>query len=150
MCTCCVPVQVILPRRFASTWPTRSRLPCVSGRSPRGRGFGFTRCESQRTGVLWTYEAFPISWGAYDLNQFRQDCSRHHLELPRGFERHINLKKEFARLHGIKPCGMARAMEIAKIPLEGTHHRAWDDARNIAKLAMGILPVSDSQISVPG
>jgi hypothetical protein len=33
------------------------------------------------------------------------------------------VKKEFARLRGVKVCGMARALEIANIPLEGTHHR---------------------------
>jgi inhibitor of KinA sporulation pathway (predicted exonuclease) len=35
---------------------------------------------------------------------------------------------------------MARALKIAGLPLEGTHHRAIDDVRNIAKLAMLVLP----------
>lgn len=39
----------------------------------------------------------------------------------------------------MKLCGMARALEIAGIPLAGTHHRSKDDARNIAKLAMLIF-----------
>jgi inhibitor of KinA sporulation pathway (predicted exonuclease) len=80
------------------------------------------------------------SWGVYDLNQFRRDCSRHKLDLPAGFERHINLKKEFARLMEVKVCGMSTALKIAGIPLEGTHHRGIDDAKNIAKLAQLILP----------
>lgn len=89
------------------------------------------------------------SWGGYDLNQFRRDCRRHRLPLPPAFERHVNLKKQFARLRGVKVCGMAKALEIAKVPLEGTHHRAADDARNIAKLAMWILPRMEAEGGIP-
>ena len=86
-------------------------------------------------------EPFTLcSWGAYDLNQFRKDCRRHGLELPSTFERHVNLKQAHARLRRVKPMGMKRALEKEKIPLEGTHHRGLDDARNIAKLAEIILP----------
>jgi len=85
-------------------------------------------------------ELFTLgSWGAYDLNQFRLDCGRHGLEFPPAFERHINLKQEFARQHGVRLCGMDRALKLAGLPLEGTHHRAIDDARNIARLAMRVL-----------
>jgi len=80
------------------------------------------------------------SWGAYDLNQFRRDCQRHQMPLPQTFERHINLKQEFARLKKTKPCGMSQALKKAGLPLEGTHHRALDDAKNIARLALWILP----------
>lgn len=109
-------------------------------------------------GAEYFWEVFPkfvewigaepfvlCSWGGYDLNQFRQDCLRHQLPLPPTFERHVNLKKEFARLRDVKVCGMAKALEIADIPLEGTHHRAADDARNIAKLAMWILPQLEAE-----
>lgn len=89
------------------------------------------------------------SWGEYDLNQFRKDCQRHGAPLPRSFERHINLKKEFARLRKTKVCGMSRALEAAGIPLEGTHHRAIDDARNIAKLAMWTLPRLEAEGAIP-
>src|ERR1700759_4983036 len=71
------------------------------------------------------------SWGAYDLNQFRLDCQRHALTMPKAFERHVNLKKEFARVNGVRSCGMAAALKHAKLPLVGTHHRGIDDARNI-------------------
>lgn len=80
------------------------------------------------------------SWGRYDLNQFRLDCRRHGQLLPLEFERHIDLKKQWARLNGVQKCGMARAMKIAGLSIEGTHHRASDDAKNIAKLALSILP----------
>jgi inhibitor of KinA sporulation pathway (predicted exonuclease) len=89
------------------------------------------------------------SWGAYDLNQFRQDCRRHGMALPATFERHVNLKKEFARQRGVKSCGMAKALEIAGIRLEGSHHRAIDDARNIAKLAVWVIPRLEAEGAVP-
>lgn len=89
------------------------------------------------------------SWGGYDLSQFRTDCARHGLALPATFERHINLKKEFARLLGVKPCGMERALARAGLPLEGTHHRGTDDARNIARLAALVLPALEAAGAVP-
>ncbi len=80
------------------------------------------------------------SWGAYDLYQFRTDCTRHEIQFPRTLELHIKLKQTFARLQGIKPCGMKAALRQLNLPLEGQHHRALDDARNIAKIARVVLP----------
>jgi 3'-5' exoribonuclease 1 len=91
------------------------------------------------------------SWGEYDLTQFRVDCRRHGLIFPASFERHLNLKKQFARIFGCKVSGMARALAQAGLPLEGTHHRGIDDARNIARLAALVLPqweASDASASV--
>jgi inhibitor of KinA sporulation pathway (predicted exonuclease) len=86
-------------------------------------------------------EPFALcSWGAYDLNQFRKDCQRHNMPLPKTFERHINLKKEFARLHSVRPMGMMGALAHLDIPAEGQHHRGIDDVRNIAKIAVRVLP----------
>ncbi|MEO1443138.1 MAG: 3'-5' exonuclease [Chloroflexota bacterium] len=95
-----------------------------------------------RAFVAWAgAEPFTlVSWGAYDLRQFRADCDKHGMTLPESFENHIHLKKQFARQRDIKPCGMARALQLAGIPLEGTHHRGIDDARNIAKIARLVLP----------
>ncbi|HWO78436.1 MAG TPA: 3'-5' exonuclease, partial [Bacillus sp. (in: firmicutes)] len=39
--------------------------------------------------------------------------------------------------------GMARALEMLKLPLEGTHHRGIDDARNIAKIFVRIFDKLD-------
>lgn len=86
-------------------------------------------------------EPFALcSWGGYDLAQLRTDCARHVISLPASFERHVNLKKQFARLLGIKSCGMKRALAHVGLPLSGTHHRGIDDARNIARLAALVLP----------
>ena len=80
------------------------------------------------------------SWGVYDLYQFQTDCRRCGLPFPDTLSKHLNLKKTFARLKNIRPCGMSKALEIMSIPLSGRHHRATDDARNIAKLALLLLP----------
>ncbi len=79
-------------------------------------------------------------WGAYDLGQFQVDCQRHGLPMPTAFERHLNLKKLFAEQESAKPCGMKAALQRLGIPLTGAHHRAIDDARNIAKIARIVLP----------
>lgn len=84
------------------------------------------------------------SWGAYDLRQLKSDCSRFNLRFPSRLDNHINLKKEFSRLHSTKPMGMEKALELAGLTLEGTHHRGIDDARNIANLALQILPQLES------
>jgi inhibitor of KinA sporulation pathway (predicted exonuclease) len=81
------------------------------------------------------------SWSLFDLNQFKTDCVRHGLSFPVQFSSHLNLKLEFARIAGVPPCGMNAALALCKLPVEGKHHRALDDARNIARLALlKILP----------
>ncbi len=80
------------------------------------------------------------SWGAYDLRQLQADCARHGGEFPAPLARHINLKQAFADLERTPPCGMHSALARYEIALAGRHHRALDDARNIAALAMRILP----------
>ena len=86
------------------------------------------------------------SWGDYDKTQFRVDAERHAIDLPIEFESHLNLKKAFAKAFSIKPCGMARALSLAGVPLEGTHHRGIDDAKNIAKLTSLIWPSIKDQL----
>ncbi|EDM76513.1 Inhibitor of the KinA pathway to sporulation, predicted exonuclease [Plesiocystis pacifica SIR-1] len=87
------------------------------------------------------------SWGAYDRGQFEQDARFHGVALP--FTDHLNLKAGFSRVLGTrKRYGMAGALRRLGLPLEGTHHRGIDDARNIAK----ILPfiVGAQPIPAPG
>ena len=78
--------------------------------------------------------ALFASWGDYDRNQFEQDARYHHVSLPFG-GRHLNIKRAFsAALGETKRYGMAEALARVGLPLEGTHHRGIDDARNIARL----------------
>ena len=76
-----------------------------------------------------------VSWGAYDPRQLQTDCARHALDYPVSFERHVNLKQVFGKAYGVKPPGMTRALQMLQLPLEGTHHRGIDDARNIVAIA---------------
>lgn len=74
------------------------------------------------------------SWGQYDAKQLVRDCERHGIKHPLAAFQHVNLKRRFAKTRRIKEVGMARALQMVGLPLDGTHHRGLDDARNIAKL----------------
>ncbi|AFY44781.1 3'-5' exonuclease [Nostoc sp. PCC 7107] len=79
------------------------------------------------------------SWGDYDRNQFKQDSKFHNLPFPIAYP-HINLKQHFSESQSLsKRYGMAEALQLVNIELQGTHHRGIDDARNIAKLLPWIL-----------
>lgn len=80
------------------------------------------------------------SWGRYDLNQLRQDVARHALPWPTPLERHLNIKRCFALYRNVQTCGIERALQLMKMPLLGTHHRGIDDAHNIARLTLLMLP----------
>ncbi|HEY1195360.1 3'-5' exonuclease [Flavobacterium sp.] len=74
------------------------------------------------------------SYGQYDLNMLTKQCKSFGISYPMGDE-HINVKEYFAEKFGlVKPTGMNGALHMLNIPLEGTHHRGIDDAKNIAKI----------------
>lgn len=72
------------------------------------------------------------SWGMYDQNQFRKDCQFHKVHYRFGI--HRSIKHEFMLDKHLQGCGMTKALKILNIPMDGTHHRGIDDARNIAKI----------------
>lgn len=74
------------------------------------------------------------SWGAFDRNQMSRECQRlgiaDPIQLP-----HQNLKQRFAKSRRIgKQVGMRKALELIGLSAQGVHHRALDDALNIARL----------------
>ncbi|NJM79537.1 MAG: exonuclease domain-containing protein [Flavobacterium sp.] len=74
------------------------------------------------------------SYGQYDLNMLKKQCSHRKIGYPMT-NQHINVKVLFADLFGLKKAtGMNGALHLLNIPLEGTHHRGVDDAKNIAKM----------------
>lgn len=88
-----------------------------------------------RAFVDWTHQFGEIrvaSWGAFDYQQFLQDCSRHGVEYP--FGPHLNLKKAFSAIEQCRPQGMRGALMRCGLGLAGTHHRGLDDARNISRI----------------
>ncbi|MEV0883796.1 exonuclease domain-containing protein [Streptomyces microflavus] len=91
-----------------------------------------------RTGLLpWA------SWGDYDRKQFTLQCQRSGAEYPFG-HRHTNAKAVFTTSYGLRRRpGMAQALELAGLPLEGRHHRGDDDAWNIAALVLDVAGRGD-------
>lgn len=89
---------------------------------------------------LYQYKNFVFgSWGDYDRQQIEQDCQFHQVADPIGSEQ-INLKRLFSSQQKLKRrYGMAQALKLVGMELEGTHHRGLDDARNIARLLPYIL-----------
>lgn len=79
------------------------------------------------------------SWGAYDRGQLERDCGWAGVDYPFAAD-HLNLKHAASARLGIRPVGMAQALERARLPLEGTHHRALDDVRNMARLVRHLWP----------
>ena len=76
------------------------------------------------------------SWGDYDRKQFTRQCRAAGVPYPFG-RRHWNAKLVFTGAHGLRRRpGMAQALTIADLPLEGRHHSGADDAWNIAALVL--------------
>ena len=89
----------------------------------------------QYTPNLYTW----ASYGLYDLNMLQKQCKKFGVSYPMG-NTHINVKTLFAATKGLaRPTGMNGALHILGIPLEGTHHRGVDDAKNIAKILQWCL-----------
>ncbi|TQM33399.1 3'-5' exonuclease [Nocardia bhagyanarayanae] len=79
------------------------------------------------------------SWGDYDRKQFAVQCARTGVAYPFG-QRHTNAKLVFSEAYGLqRRQGMAGALRIAGLPLEGRHHRGEDDAWNIAALVLDMV-----------
>ena len=78
------------------------------------------------------------SWGRYDRIQLERDCALH--GIPNNMPEHFNLKTAFTEKQGLnKKLGMAQALKLCGLPLEGAHHRGIDDARNIARMLPWIV-----------
>ncbi|SFE19529.1 Inhibitor of the KinA pathway to sporulation, predicted exonuclease [Actinacidiphila alni] len=78
------------------------------------------------------------SWGDYDRHQFTRQCRAAAVPYPFGAV-HTNAKAVFTEAYGLrKRPGMAEALRVAGLPLEGRHHRGEDDAWNIAALVLAV------------
>jgi inhibitor of KinA sporulation pathway (predicted exonuclease) len=89
------------------------------------------------------------SWGNYDRRMFEQQCASFYVDYPFG-STHINLKQLFTEKAGLhRQVGMARALDVAGLKLEGTHHRGGDDARNIARLLLYLLDKHGTDVLNP-
>ncbi|MFC4854259.1 exonuclease domain-containing protein [Actinophytocola glycyrrhizae] len=79
------------------------------------------------------------SWGDYDRKQFTRQCEHTGTGYPFSAD-HTNAKLRFTEAHHLRRRpGMAQALGIAGLPLEGRHHRGDDDSWNIAALVLHLL-----------
>jgi inhibitor of KinA sporulation pathway (predicted exonuclease) len=84
-------------------------------------------------------ERIWASYGDYNRWQFERQCQSRNISYPFG-SRHINVKNLLAIIHVLpQEGGMAQALELLNIPLEGTHHRGGDDAWNIAGILAKLI-----------
>jgi inhibitor of KinA sporulation pathway (predicted exonuclease) len=79
------------------------------------------------------------SYGDYDRLQFEKQCRARNINYPFG-PGHINVKSLLAIIHALpREIGMSEALELLNLPLSGVHHRAGDDAWNIALILSELL-----------
>ncbi|MER5878748.1 exonuclease domain-containing protein [Streptomyces sp. NPDC060235] len=100
------------------------------------QGVGFADACRELAALHRAGERPWASWGDYDRHQFTRQCAATGTRYPFG-HRHTNAKAAFTTAHRLrKRPGMAQALRIAELPLEGRHHRGEDDAWNIAALVL--------------
>ena len=84
-------------------------------------------------------ERIWASYGDYDRLQFERQCRARNISYPFG-PGHINVKSLLAIIHALpREIGMSEALELLNLPLSGVHHRAGDDAWNIAHILSELL-----------
>lgn len=103
------------------------------------RGISFAEACSLLKAEYASHERVWASYGEADRLRFERQCQSRQVAYPFA-PRHINIKALLALWYGLpKEVGMAAALKIAGLPLEGTHHHGDDDAWNIATLFAGIM-----------
>ena len=96
----------------------------------------------------FTKDRVWASYGDYDRRQFERQCQSRNIRYPYG-PTHINVKNLFAVIYALPhEIGMAEAMDLLNLQLEGIHHRAGDDAWNIACILSKLLFQSRNKISI--
>ena len=86
-----------------------------------------------------SHERVWSSWGDYDRRQFERECGETGIAYPFA-PTHLNAKSLFSLARGLtKELGMAEALALLGRPIEGRHHRADDDAWNIAGVLCELL-----------
>jgi inhibitor of KinA sporulation pathway (predicted exonuclease) len=141
----------VRPQRHRKLTPFCTELTTITqadvDRAPR-----FPQAIAKLGEFLRGKDALFCSWGGYDRNQFRRDAQQHRVRLPLG-ERHLNLKQELSRRLGeSREYGTGQALRRVGLGFSGTHHRAIDDARNIARLlpfVLGVTPVPSLRSARP-
>ncbi len=76
-----------------------------------------------------------VSWGEFDHRQLINDSLLHEQDIDWLRNRHINLRKQYARLKSYnKKLGLKNTVEREGFEFTGYHHSALADAENLAKV----------------
>jgi inhibitor of KinA sporulation pathway (predicted exonuclease) len=82
---------------------------------------------------------FLMSWGAKDVEFLKQDCALHKLS-PGWILRYHDLKEQYHSIKNSKyKTGLSKTLENEGFQFSGVHHRALDDAKNLARLFIRYL-----------
>ncbi|NUO02670.1 MAG: exonuclease domain-containing protein [Saprospiraceae bacterium] len=74
------------------------------------------------------------SWGNFDKKQLVADCRLHHLD-DEWLDPHINLKQQYQEFKKLRqPRGLKASVIAEGLEFSGRHHRAIDDAENLAQI----------------
>lgn len=102
-------------------------------------GISFAEACDVLQGTYRTKDRLWASYGDYDRRQFERQCQARGVAYPFG-PGHLNVKTLFAIIHALpREVGMDAALERLGLPLDGTHHRAGDDAWNIALILASLI-----------
>jgi inhibitor of KinA sporulation pathway (predicted exonuclease) len=90
------------------------------------------------------------SWGNYDRKMFQQQCRERGVPYPFS-QHHLNASRLFGEQEARtrKGIGMARALDMTGIRLDGTHHRGEDDAWNVAGMIAYLVRKYGKEILQP-
>lgn len=136
-----LPDKKILDSESIIVWPTTTWISefCTSLTSltpdfVKDNGRSFTDAIAYIQDKYKTKRNMWGSWGKYDDQAFTRQCDRENIAYPFN-NNYLNIKSAFSWKHGFS-CGMAKALRILNIPMDGIHHRGVDDSRNIAKILL--------------
>ena len=135
--------EFVKPFRHPALTPFCTELTSITQRDVDS-AYNFSVVAKKLENWLTGYTDYAFcSWGKYDQKQFELDSNRHGVRNPvSNATCFINLKQLFAKQQRIgKQCGLARAMYLAELEMQGRNHRAIDDAKNMVQLASYTLGV---------
>jgi inhibitor of KinA sporulation pathway (predicted exonuclease) len=102
------------------------------------RGISFAEACAILQKEYKTRQRVWASYGDFDRQQFERQCQERTIPYPFS-PSHLNVKTLYTLIRGLRhDVGMAQAMELMALPMEGRHHRGDSDAWNTAHL-LGLL-----------
>lgn len=131
---------ILVKPQFSKVSPFCTQLTTLTQEQVDTEGVSFTEaCHKLRKkydsrNVAWA------SWGDYDRKQFERNAQLYKTQYPFS-NSHLNIKTMFSIFGGFTyELGMREALTHCGLTLEGTHHRGVDDAYNISRILLEILP----------